>query len=238
MYNFTDRVVMITGGTGNLGYATAAAFAAADARVVVVDRNREKQHSMYLDWVDTDQHWLASPVDLSSPQSASQLAEETVQRMGRIDVLVNAIGGYRAGDPTHETPPETWDFMMELNARSVFLICRAVIPQMIKQEHGKIVNVAARAGLTGAANHSAYSASKSAVIRLTETMAAELRMNGINVNCILPGTIDTPQNRAAMPDANTSRWVTPESLADVVQFLASEQARDVHGAALPVYGQS
>jgi NAD(P)-dependent dehydrogenase (short-subunit alcohol dehydrogenase family) len=238
MYDFTDRVVMISGGTGNLGQATAAAFASTGARVVVVDRNRDKQHGMYPEWVDSERHWLASPVDLSSPAGAAQVVEEAVERMGRIDVLVNAIGGYRAGDPTHQTPVETWDFMMELNARTVFLACRAVIPQMLAQQSGKIVNVAARAGISGSTNHSAYSASKSAVIRLTETLAAELRTKGVNANSILPGTIDTPQNREAMPDADFSRWVEPESLAAVIQFLASEQARDVHGAALPVYGQS
>ena len=238
MYDFPEQVVMITGGTGNLGHATATAFAAAGARVVVVDRNPEKQQRMYSEWVDHPRHWLASPVDLSSPADATRVVETAVECMGSIDVLINAIGGYRAGDPTHETPVETWDFMMELNARNVFVICRAVIPQMLEQQRGKIVNVAARAGVQGTANHSAYSASKSDVIRLTETMAAELRMQGVNVNCVLPGTIDTPQNRAGMPKADFSRWVAPESLAEVILFLASDHARDVHGAALPVYGKS
>jgi NAD(P)-dependent dehydrogenase (short-subunit alcohol dehydrogenase family) len=163
---------------------------------------------------------------------------ETIKRLGRIDVLVNAVGGFRAGTPLHETSLETWDFMLNLNARSVFIASRTVIPHMLAQGSGKIVSVAARPGLRGNAKMAAYSVSKSAVIRLTESMAAELKGAGINVNCILPGTIDTPQNRQAMPNADPSRWVKPEALADVILFLASDAAREVHGAALPVYGRS
>jgi NAD(P)-dependent dehydrogenase (short-subunit alcohol dehydrogenase family) len=238
MQDFTDKIVMITGGTGNLGQATARAFAEAGARVAVVDRNREKQRSTYADWVDSDRHILVSPYDLTQVDGAESAVREVVKLAGAIDVLVNAIGGYRAGDTTAETSPETWDGMMELNARAVFLVCHAVIPHMLEQGSGKIVNVSARTGLKGSARQSAYAASKSAVISLTETMAAELRRKGINANCILPGTIDTPQNRDAMPDADVSRWVQPESLASVIQFLASDAAVDVHGAALPVYGRS
>ena len=138
----------------------------------------------------------------------------------------------------HEVPIDTWDFLLNLNARSVFIACKKVIPYMIRQGSGKIVNVAARPGLEGQAGMAAYSASKSAVIRLTESMSAELKDQGINVNCIIPGTIDTPQNREAIPEADYSKWVTPESLAEVILFLSSNAARDVHGAALPVYGRS
>jgi NAD(P)-dependent dehydrogenase (short-subunit alcohol dehydrogenase family) len=163
---------------------------------------------------------------------------EAIQHFGRIDVLVNTVGGFRAGKMLHETPIETWDFLLNLNARSVFIACQKVIPHMLNQRSGKIVNVAARPGIEGQAGMAAYSASKSAVIRLTESMAAELKSQGVNVNCIIPGTIDTPQNREAMPDADYSTWVTPESLAEVILFLSSESARDVHGASLPVYGRS
>jgi NAD(P)-dependent dehydrogenase (short-subunit alcohol dehydrogenase family) len=109
---------------------------------------------------------------------------------------------------------------------------------MLEHGSGKIINMAARPGLEGKAGMAAYSASKSAVLRFTESMAAELKSQGINVNCVIPGTIDTPQNRESTPDADFSTWVTPESLADVIQFLSSEAARDVHGAAIPVYGRS
>jgi NAD(P)-dependent dehydrogenase (short-subunit alcohol dehydrogenase family) len=128
--------------------------------------------------------------------------------------------------------------MMDLNARSAFITSQAVIPQMLKQGSGAIIHIAARPGLAGRANMAAYSASKSAVIRLTESMAAEYKEAGIRVNCIIPGTIDTPQNRRDMPDAETSKWVEPESLAEVILFLASQAARDINGAAIPVYGRS
>src|SRR5205814_7371106 len=131
-----------------------------------------------------------------------------------------------------------WDFLFGLNARSVLHTARAVVPHMLKARGGKIVNVGAFAAQKGAAQMGAYIASKSAVIRLTEAMAAELREKGINVNCVLPTIIDTPENRAAMPDADPRRWVAPAALADVILFLASDAARAIHGAALPVTGLS
>jgi NAD(P)-dependent dehydrogenase (short-subunit alcohol dehydrogenase family) len=140
------------------------------------------------------------------------------------------------GHAVHETPDDTWELMLGLNAKSVINCARAVVPGMLAAGHGKIVNIAALAGLSGKANMGAYSASKSAVIRLTESMSAELRDKGINVNCILPSTIDTPQNRADMAKADPRRWVAPEALADVVLFLASDAARAIHGAAIPVNG--
>ena len=238
MYDFTRQVVMVTGGTGNLGRATVLAFADAGARVVIVDRDTERQKKLYADWVENDRYLLMAPFDVTSPTDVSRLVAECVDKTGAIDVLVNTVGAYRGGNPIQQTDPETWDVLMELNARSVFLLARETIPQMLEQGHGKIVNVAARAGQLGTSGQAAYAASKAAVISLTESMSAELRRKGINVNCILPGTIDTPENRKAMPDANAGRWVAPESLASVILFLASDAARDVHGAALPVYGQS
>jgi NAD(P)-dependent dehydrogenase (short-subunit alcohol dehydrogenase family) len=128
--------------------------------------------------------------------------------------------------------------LFNLNARAVFNLSRAVIPILKDAKSGKIIHIAARRGLKGAANEAVYSAAKSAVIRLTESMAQELKFDGINVNCVLPGTIDTPQNRAAMPDADFSRWVDPDAIADVILFLASDAARGITGASIPVYGKS
>lgn len=128
--------------------------------------------------------------------------------------------------------------MFNLNIRTVFIACQAVIPRFIQQHDGKIINVSARAGLVGSANMSAYSAAKSAVIRLTESMAVELKPERITVNCVLPGTIDTPQNRTEMPNADFSRWVLPESIAETILFLVSEAGRDISGAAIPIYGRS
>jgi NAD(P)-dependent dehydrogenase (short-subunit alcohol dehydrogenase family) len=156
----------------------------------------------------------------------------------RVDILCNIAGGFRMGQPIHETSDDTWDLMLGLNARSVLNCARAVVPGMLAAGGGKIVNVGAIAALSGKANMGAYIASKSAVIRLTESMAAELREEGINVNCVLPSTIDTPQNRKDMPKADPKRWVAPEALADVVLFLASDAARAIHGASIPVAGLS
>jgi NAD(P)-dependent dehydrogenase (short-subunit alcohol dehydrogenase family) len=138
----------------------------------------------------------------------------------------------------HETSDKDWNFLLDLNARTVLHTARAVVPHMIAAGGGKIVNVGAYAAQKGAAQMGAYIASKSAVIRLTETMAAELRDKNINVNCVLPTIIDTPENRAAMPKADPRRWVAPEDLASVIVFLASDAARAIHGAALPVTGLS
>jgi NAD(P)-dependent dehydrogenase (short-subunit alcohol dehydrogenase family) len=238
MADFTGQVVMVTGGTGNLGGPVARAFAAAGAKVIIVDRDAAKQRALFVDWVDSSDHWLAAPIDVMSEADGMATVQRAVEHFGRLDVLVNTIGGYRAGKPTSEIDLATWDLMLNLNARSTLIMCKAALRPMLSQGSGKIINVAARAGLAGSANHAAYSASKAAVMRLTESMAAEVRDKGINVNCILPSTIDTADNRAAMPKADTSKWVQPESMAEVVLFLASNAARDIHGVLLPVYGLS
>lgn len=238
MFDFTDQVAVVTGAGGNLGGAVAHAFYTGGARLVLVDRSIDRLAVTYPpeQFAPARVHFAAA--DLTDEASVSALVGGALDRFGRIDILANTVGGYRAGTPVHETPLETWEFMLALNARTAFLISKAVIPAMLAQGRGKIVHVAARGGLAGTANHSAYAAAKSAVIRLVETLAAELRHKGVNVNCVLPGTIDTPQNRQAMPDADYSKWVTPEAIADVILFLASDAARAVNGAAVPVYGRS
>jgi NAD(P)-dependent dehydrogenase (short-subunit alcohol dehydrogenase family) len=238
MFEFTDRVVMITGAAGNLGSAVTRAFEKEGAKLVLIDRAADRLPRLFPEMVYSADHFLAVSVDLMKPEVVEATVEETVRGFGRIDVLVNVAGGFRAGTAVHETSFETWDFMLNLNARSLFTVARAVIPHMLEQGSGKIVSVAARAAVQGSAKAAAYSVSKSAVVRLTESMSAELKRKGINVNCVLPGTIDTPQNREAMPNADHSRWVEPEAIADVITFLASDAARAVHGAAIPVYGLS
>jgi len=237
MFDFSDRVVMVTGAAGNLGGAVAQAFQAAGAKLVLVDRAADRLPRLFPNLVDSPNHFLATSVDLTNADAVETAIDETIKRFGRVDVLVNTAGGYRGGMAVHETPLETWDFMLNLNARTVFIASRAVIPHMLQQGSGRIVNVAARAALKGGAKMAVHSVSKSAVVRLTESMAAELKKDGINVNCVLPGTIDTPQNRQAMPNADHSRWVKPEAIADVILFLASDAARVVQGAAIPVYGK-
>ncbi|MBP6015811.1 MAG: SDR family oxidoreductase [Candidatus Promineofilum sp.] len=238
MDDFTGQAVIITGGTGNLGQAVTRAFHAAGARVAIVGRKYQDVVNIFGDDVAEGERALYVTGDLTDESSVTDIARQTADKFGRIDILVNTAGGIRAGTALHETPVDVWDFMMSLNARTVFLMSRAVIPYMVERGHGRIISTSARAALKGTTKHGPYNASKMAVIRLTETMAAELRHNGITANCVLPGTIDTPGNRAEMPDADFTRWVTPESLAGVILFLASEAAADINGAAIPIYGRS
>lgn len=236
MFDFSDCVVLVTGAAGNLGRAVARAFQAAGARLLLVDRAPDCLPGLFPELAGSPEHFLATSVDLTDTAAVQAMVEQAVAHLGRIDVLVNVAGGYRAGEPVHETPAAAWEFMLDLNVRTMMTASSAVVPVMLREGSGKIVNVAARAALQGGAKQGAYSAAKSAVLRMTEAMSAELKRSGINVNCVLPGTIDTPENRQAMPTADTSRWVAPEALADVILFLASDAARAVHGAALPVYG--
>jgi NAD(P)-dependent dehydrogenase (short-subunit alcohol dehydrogenase family) len=236
MNDLSNQVVIVTGAAGNLGKAVVDAFLEAGAKVACVDYSSDLLRQVYPESSISPERMFTGSADLTSQEDAARMAAQAVDRFGRIDVLVNTVGGYKAGDPLHETTLQTWEHMIDLNARTVFLASQAVIPQMLQQGSGKIISVAARPGLAGKANSAAYSASKSAVIRLTESMSEELREAGIRVNCIIPGTIDTSQNRQEMPSADHQRWVKPESLAGVILFLCTEAARDIHGAALPVYG--
>jgi NAD(P)-dependent dehydrogenase (short-subunit alcohol dehydrogenase family) len=228
-----ERVVVITGAAGNLGRAVARAFAAAGDKLVLVDRRLDALAAAFGEAGDTR---LYAAVNLLDAGEANALAKAAQERFGRIDALCNIAGGFRMGEPVHATSDENWDFLMDLNARTVLHMARAVVPHMLARGSGKIVNVAAFAAQKGAANMGAYTASKALVIRLTEAMAAELRAKGINVNCVMPTIIDTPENRKSMPDADPRQWVAPEDLANVIEFLASPRARAIHGAAIPVTG--
>jgi NAD(P)-dependent dehydrogenase (short-subunit alcohol dehydrogenase family) len=237
MQSLKDKVTIITGAVGNLGTATARLFQQAGAKTVLVDHSPDRIRVAFKDIAGSPDHLLVGGVDLSDAASLVKLIDQTLGKFGRVDALVNTVGGYRGGKPVHETDLADWDFLFNINVRTTLLCCRAVIPQMLKQQRGAIINVASRDGLSGSAGYAAYSASKSAVLRLTESLAAELKASNINVNCIMPGTIDTPQNRAAIPNGDFSKWVEPAAIAEVILFLASDASRAVNGAALPVYGR-
>lgn len=238
MGEFSDRVALVTGAAGNLGRAVAIAFRDAGARTVLVDRDATRLRQAFPDLKGSREHLLVEGVDLTAPAALDGVAAQAVELFGRLDVLVNAVGGFRGGAPVHETPLETWDMLLDLNLRTSLVAARAVIPVMIRQRYGRIVMVAARAAGAGAANLGAYCATKAAVVRLTESMAAELKTAGINVNCVLPGTLDTAQNRQERPGADHSTWVEPSAVADVILFLASNAARAVVGASVPAFGRS
>jgi NAD(P)-dependent dehydrogenase (short-subunit alcohol dehydrogenase family) len=232
-----DKIAIVTGAVGNLGMATARAFQQAGAKTVLVDRSPDRVREAFKDISGSADHLLVGGIDLSEATSLGKLIEHTLDKFERIDALVNTVGGYRGGKPVHEADLLDWDFLFNVNLRTTLLCCRAVIPQMLKQQRGKIINVASRDALSGSAGYAAYSASKSAVLRLTESLAAELKASNINVNCIMPGTIDTPQNRAAVPNGDFRTWVEPAAIAEVITFLASDASRAINGAALPVYGK-
>lgn len=229
------QTVLITGACGNLGRAVAETFSDKGWTLVLLDREQGLLESLY--GADNDQR-LSLTVNLLDAAVVDAAVRQALQRFGRIDALCNLAGGFRMGDAVHETPDATWDFLMNLNVRSVLHTARAVVPAMLASGGGRIVNVGAGAAGKGGAHMGAYAASKSAVARLTESMAAELRERGINVNCVLPSIIDTPENRKDMPKADPARWVSPASLAEVIAFLASDAARDIHGASVPVTGLS
>ena len=229
------RTVMITGAAGNLGRCVAASFHASGANLVLVDLRRESLEKAF---GAEDERRLFAPTNLLEQEQVNGAVKAAIERFGSIDVLCNLAGGFRMGEAVHETTDPNWDFLFDINARTLLHAVRAVVPHMIDSGGGKIVNVGAFSAQKGLAQMGAYCAAKGAVIRLTEAMAAELREQNINVNCVLPTIIDTPENRAAMPDEDPARWVAPEDLASAIFFLASDGARAIYGAALPVTGLS
>lgn len=235
MMPFENKVVMITGAAGNLGQAVAAAFAAAGAQLALVDISDAALHKAY---PQAGAGQLLVAADLMKADSTAAAVGTIVSRYNRLDAVCNIAGGFRMGPAVHETPADLWHLMLDLNAGTLLNVVHAAVPQMLAGGAGKIVNIGAGAGQQGQPQMGAYSASKSVVIRLTESMAAELRDKNINVNCVLPSTLDTPQNRAAMPDVDPKRWVAPADLAAVILFLCSDAARAIHGAAIPVSGLS
>lgn len=234
-FNFNNQVIAITGASGALGSTVAELFFRAGANIALVDISFQKlthprwKHAKSVELFETD---------LTDVNSVNNSVSEIIDRFEQIDCLANIAGGFKMGPAVHETPVSDWDFIMNMNAKSVFLMCRAVIPHMLKMDKGKIVNVAARAATEGKAKMAPYCVSKAAVITLTQSLAAEHKFNNINVNCILPGTLDTPQNRTDMPDANHNNWVPTTDLANEILHLCSEQAKGITGAAVPIYGKS
>lgn len=220
MSEFSGKSVVVTGAAGALGNTVAQSFYDQGASVTGIDI------------LQIESEFPLLKVDLMD----SEVVRKAVDEIGSIDVLANIAGGFTMGDTVASTSDETWEFMMNLNARTVLNMVRAVVPDMQSRKSGKIINVGARNGLRGVGNMAAYSASKSVVIRLTESLSDELKKDNINVNCILPSIIDTARNREDMPSADFSTWVTPKAMSEVVMFLASSAADPIHGASIPVEG--
>lgn len=225
--------VVITGAFGALGRAVARAFAARGARLALMDLAPVPNGP--LDGVGGDA-LLLGEVDLADVEATRRAMGAAATRFGRIDVLVNVAGGFR-WERLEDGDPRTWDQLYAMNLRTAVVCCKAALPVLLERGAGRIVNIGAGAATRAAAGMGAYAASKAGVQRLTESLAEELKDRGITVNAVLPGVIDTPRNRADMPSADFSRWVAPEALAEVIVFLASDAARAVTGAAIPVTGR-
>jgi len=238
MSSFQDKVVLVAGGTGGLGRAVSMAFLEAGAKVVVTYIRGEEFASLQDAARASEVSLQGHSVDVTDETAAEKLVEEIIGQHGRLDAMVNAVGGYAGGVKLWELETKTFDTMMALNLRSGYALARAAMGPMLKQKAGAIVNVAAKAAFDHAAGASAYAASKAAALAMIDCLAADAKGSGVRVNSILPSIIDTAANRKAMPDADFAKWPKPEDIAKVILFLCSDEAKVVHGAAIPVYGES
>jgi NAD(P)-dependent dehydrogenase (short-subunit alcohol dehydrogenase family) len=230
MNTLEGKIALVTGAKGGLGTFVTESFLAAGATVVGVSRSIRAS-----DFTHPEFHAL--PAELSSGDAARKLAEDVVTRFGRIDALVHVMGGFAGGNSVAETDDAIFEKMLDLNYRAAFYIARAVLPQMRRQGGGRILTVASRQAVEPAAMIGAYSASKSALVSLVRTIALENKDRCISANSILPGTMDTPGNRAGDPNADPSQWVQPAQVAAILVHLASDTGAQITGAAIPVYGR-
>lgn len=222
--NLSGKTVLITGAAGALGQVAAKVAESSGASVVRVDLSFPPE-------LEKDNTFSLDLLKLSS-------VKDCISQLPRVDAVLNIAGGFSMGSSLYEMPANDWDKMFALNVQTTRNMIEAVTPLMVTQGRGSIVNVGAVSALSGVANMSAYCASKSVVMNMTQSLSEEVKHQGINVNAVLPSIIDTPANRSAMPDANYSEWVTPQQLANTMCFLASDDASGIHGALIPVRGLS
>jgi NAD(P)-dependent dehydrogenase (short-subunit alcohol dehydrogenase family) len=236
--SFEGKVVLVAGGTGGLGRAVSLAFLREGARTVVTYRKEEEFEAMRSAVGGAEELLEGHRVDVTDEVAVGQLVNQTVAKHGRLDAMVNTVGGYAGGIRLWELETKTLDQMLALNLRAGYALARAAVVPMMKQKYGAIVNVAAKAAFDHGGGAAAYAASKAAAVAMMDSLAADVKGSGVRVNSILPSIIDTEANRKAMPDADFARWPKPEDIARVVRFLASDDAKVIHGAAIPVYGES
>jgi NAD(P)-dependent dehydrogenase (short-subunit alcohol dehydrogenase family) len=236
--DFANKIVVIAGGTGGLGNAVSRAFLEEDAKVMVTYRKEEEFAALKLGAGAKATALEGFALDVTDEGATSEFVGRVLSQHGRVDALVNTVGGYAGGVTLWELETKVFDAMLSLNLRSGYALARAVVPAMLKQKHGAIVNVAAKAAFDHGAGASAYAASKAAAVAMMDSLAAEVKGTGVRVNSILPSIIDTAVNRRAMPQADFATWPKPEEIAQVILFLCSDNAAVVHGAAVPVYGNS
>jgi len=227
----TLKTVLVAGGTGGLGREVTVAFVQDGASVIVTYRKQEE-------FAAVKHH--AGPegyqLDVTDESAVRDLIDRIVAKHGQLDALINTVGGYVGGVKFWNANDSVFDQMLALNLRAGYVLSRAVVPVMIKQGFGSIVNISAKAALDHPAGAAAYAASKAAAIAMMDSLAADLRGTGVRVNSVLPSIFDTEANRKAMPSADFSKWPKPSDIAKVIRFLCSEDAKVIHGASIPVYG--
>lgn len=234
MSDFRDQVVVVTGAAGNLGQAVVLAFLEVGGKVCALDHRQGRLSEIF--FTKNDRLHFFEGVDSVDRAAMIEIGKKIQTEVGTVDVLVNTVGGFTMGERVNELSLETWQHMMDINVHSFLNASAAFVQGMITAGHGKVVSVGSGAALKGSAKMGAYAAAKGALLRLTESMAAELKSSQIQVNCVLPGTIDTPENRQAMPDSDFEQWVKPEQISQAILFLSSSASDAVTGAVLPVFG--
>jgi NAD(P)-dependent dehydrogenase (short-subunit alcohol dehydrogenase family) len=234
----TARVVLVAGGTGGLGRAVSLGFLEEGARVVVTYRKQGELDTLKKLAGGNGSNLEGYDVDVTDEGDVSKLVEGIVAQHGRLDAMVNTVGGYVGGVKLWELDTKVFDQMLALNLRSGYALSRAAVRVMLKQGSGAIVNVAAKAAIDHGAGAGAYAASKAAAVAMIDSLAEDLKGTGIRVNSILPSIIDTAANRKAMPKADFAKWPKPEDIARVIVFLCGDGAKVIHGAAVPVFGNS
>ena len=232
---FSNKVALVTGGTGGLGRAVTLALLHEGASVIASYIVKDEADALR-DAVGPHAHLELLPLDATDEAECRSFIDGITARHGHLDILVNTIGGYAAGKSVWETETKIFQLMLTLNLRTGHNLAKAAVPAMLQRKSGVIVNIAAKAAFDHAAGAAAYATSKSAALALFDCLAQDLKGTGIRVNSVLPSIIDTEPNRKAMPDADFSKWPKPEEIAQVVLFLCSAEAKLIHGAAIPVYG--
>lgn len=237
---FENRVALVTGATGALGKAVTRKLLENGAKVAATYRSESGRNDLELSVGALKSNLTEIMANVTDEHSVQELVRTIIDKFGRIDFLLNIVGAYAGGTDIASTDLSQWDFMMNINLKSTFLCAKAVLPHMVKQNFGRIVNVSSRTAVEKSRRIKAgpYAISKAGVIVLTETLAEEVKNYDINVNCVMPSTIDTPNNRRNMPKADFSKWVDPNEIADVILFLLSDGSKVTSGACVPVYGKA
>lgn len=236
---FSDSVVLVAGGTGALGRTVSLAFLNQGAKVVVTYRNPKELADVRRTAATKSSALTGQEVDVTNEAAMQRLVQDIVTEHGRMDVVVNTVGAFAGGGKLWEEDPKIFEQMLASNLRSGYAISRAAIPQMlkqtpVKQKRGVLINIASRAAVDHAGGVASYAASKAAAVALMDSLAAELKGTGVRVNSVLPSIIDTEANRRAMPKADFAQWPKPEEIARVILFLASDDAKLIHGESISV----